>query len=251
MPTIQINSPANGSSVAAGSSLLVNVTWDVGSPIVLPRKGKRRTITPAYTITCTDTMPFGTDSMNDTTTFTVPAGAGPSKSVMVVLLDNSTSPGTPLASASVTVNVQSATTVFGTITLPPPPPPPPPVSARAKDAKAAPTDMFVCGTFATGIANIICVTYQVVLDQTVPRDGVSSSPKFTISEKIKQVKQYSSLGGGLKMSGSTWQATVKASLTGITDAYQLQVWFLDSTWTVKGTVSAPLSSVAKTTACIP
>lgn len=247
MPSIQINSPANGSSVPANTNVDISVTWDASQSARPGKKDRKRSAraSESYKITCTDATDFPAPTTSGTTTFTVNSGSGGPKVITVCLYQNPTAGGIipfPLASAAVTLNPQGAGTLPGTIGGTNPNP-------GGKEARAS-RKKYVCGTFNTAIVkNIICVTYRVEIDKAVPRDGDPTSPMFTISYRLKKVKQYSMHAGNLELGDGTWQATVKADLCKPKDAYQIQVWFLDSNWAVLGTGSAALANVAKDSPC--
>jgi hypothetical protein len=251
MPTLQIDSPANGSSVPPNAPFTVSVEWDSG---LGARKAKRTTSTKRYSILCSNVLlPFETDDSSGTTgstPFVIQSNASGSMIVTVTLVEN-TSPPTPLASDSITVNISASSQVGGSISSPPPPPPPPPhpFPHVKKKARRTAANLYVCGTYTPYTVHMICVTYQVVIDHQLPRDGVKGSPQFTISKKLKKVKQYSVNKGNLTMAGGKWQVKVKPRIADPADGYQIQVWFLDVNWVVMGTGSTALAGVVSSTPC--
>lgn len=238
MPSIQINSPANGSSVPANTNVDVNVTWD-GLLQVKPKKGKKRSTAESYTITCTGSTDLNTSDSAGTTTFTVNSGSGGPTMITVSLFQNPSA--FPLATASVTLNPQGAGTLPGTIGVPNP------ISGgeRVRGSRK----MYICGTCAATVKTIVCVTYRVEVGKAVPFDGNPASTKFTISYRLRKIKQYSTYKGNLVMGDGTWQATVKADICDPNDAYQIQVWFMDRDLGVLGTGSASVANVAQASPC--
>ena len=249
MPTIQISSPANGSSVPANTNFAVCVQWDTTVALDDHRKKgkmdkeKKALLVQHYIVRC-DGQDFLTDEAMGLKSFDVMAGAaGTTKTVTVTLLDNTTVPPSALASDSVTVNVVAAAGLPGTIGAPIHP------IAGKKGKAAAPAVKYVCGTLTAAVHHLIVVTFQVKVDAAVPRDGVPGSPMFTVSKRFKKVTQYSANDGTLTMAAGKWQATVQTDITDAADGYQIQVWFLDAAWAVLATGSTALAPIAQATAC--
>lgn len=252
MPTIQISSPATGSSVPANTNFAVSVQWDATVALddhrkqrKKDKKEKKALLVQHYIVRC-DGQDFLTDDAINLKSFDVMAGAaGTTKTVTVTLLDNSTMPPSALASDSVTVNVMAAAGLPGTIGAR--------IHAIAgkKGKAAAPAVKYVCGTLTAAVQHLIVVTFQVKVDVAFPRDGVPGSPMFTVSKRLKKVTQYSANDGTLTidLAAGKWQATVQADITGAADGYQIEVWFLDAAWAVLATGRTALAPIAQATAC--
>jgi len=238
MPTLEITSPADGSTVPANAPFSVGVQWESGSGEMKPKKGKKKALSsPQYTVTCNG-QNYTTDDMPGSTTFSVMAGSpGTATVVNAALKDNDT--GNVLASNSVTVYAASGGG-GGKI-------------GGGQSGDGNPRGLvYVCGTYDTAkTASLVCITYQVVVDKTVPRDGDPHSPPFTVSKRFKKVLQYAVFLKNLKLQNGTWQATASSSLIGESPTpYQFGVWFLDSAGNTISQASAPFDSVFRVAPCL-
>lgn len=242
MPTLEITSPADGSTVPANAPFSVGVQW--ASDLVEPakaKKGKKKKLafsSPQYTVTCNG-QNYPTDDMPGSTTFSVTSGpAGSTTVVNAAIKDNDT--GNVLASNSVTV--YSASGGGGGA-----------ISGGEGRSWGEPAGtVYVCGTYdAARTASLVCITYQVAGDKTVPRDGDPLSPPFTVSKRIKRVLQYAVYLKNLRLQNGTWQATAPSSLIGQKPTpYQVGVWFLDSAGNVISQASAPFDAVYRIDPCL-
>jgi hypothetical protein len=241
MPTLEITAPADGSTVPANTPFLVGVQW--ASDLVVAAKAKKgkkkKTLlsSPQYTVTCNG-QTYPTDAMPGSTTFSVTAGsAGTSTVVNAAIKDNDT--GNVLASNSVTVYAASGGgggAIGGD-------------ESRVGEPQG---QVYVCGTYDTArTVSLVCITYQVAGDKTVPRTGNPLSPPFTVSKRMKRVLQYAVDLKNLKLQNGAWQATVPSSLIGgAPNPYQFGVWFLDAAGNVISQTSAPFDSVYRHEPCL-
>ena len=242
MPSAHIDSPANGSSVVPNVPFSVAVSWNAA--VNVKKKRPSAAAVAAYTITCSGSMPFNTNDPSGVHSFSVMAAASGSMSITAVLSSN----GTPLASDSITVSILAANTPggFGDPVNPIP-------HGKKKSFKKSGADKYICGPYPDGTVAIVCVTYQIAIDQQVPVDGKPQSPSFIVSKRFKKKpRQYSVYKGNLTLNAASkwWQATVKSDIVAQKKAYQIGVWFLKDTGEVIYSQSASVYVYAHDTPCL-
>src|SRR5262249_13941341 len=159
-------------------SFSVGVQWETGLGASPAGSGT----SPLYTVTCSAgsvTQTYPTDDMPGSTSFSFTAGpAGTTTVVNATLTDNATS--NVLASDAVTVHAVTLQEGGGTMGGGGG------RSAARAGSTANPTTVYVCGKYdAARTASLVCVSYQVGNDQSVPRNGIPNGPPFTISKKLK------------------------------------------------------------------
>ena len=222
MPSAHIDSPANGSSVVANMPFSVAVSWNAGGSLK-EKRPSAAAVAATYSISCSGVAPFETNDPSGVHTFSVMAAASGSMSITAVLSSN----GTPLASDPITVSILAPNTPggFGDPVQPIP-------HGRKKRLKKSGADKYIYTTYPDGTAAIVCVTYQIVVDQQVPVDGKPRGAAFTVSKRYKKKpRQYSIYKGNLKIDTGRkmWQATVKSDIVAQKKAYQIGVWYLMAT----------------------
>jgi hypothetical protein len=210
--SIQINSPASGTSFPPGdNNVTVNVSWDAQN-----FDGNLR-------ISCTgaaDLLNVAASEENRSIPATIPS----SQNITVTLSDDSG----PLASAAVFVNIQQPQALPGIIVPP------------GRGDSRLDNNRFVCGNVKDQV-RVIAASYKF---EPAGKKTCKHGDKLMLTAYNQIANDFRQCEVRLNAAGTRWEATV----TSPTHTH-IQVWFIDKDSKLLGTASAALKDVAREAAC--